>query len=79
MAMCVVVSECEYRRTPRISPWAYTLVAVFWGAYTRVWAYTRGGAYTRVVLVRWDLGGLIRGGRGLFAEFYGITVPVLGD
>ena len=45
MAMCVVVSECEYRRTPRISPWAYTLVAVFWGAYTRVWAYTRGGLY----------------------------------
>ena len=35
--------EIIYRRPPRISPWAYTLVAVFWGAYTRVWAYTRGG------------------------------------
>ena len=43
--------ECKeyvYRRTPRISPWAYTLVAVFWGAYTRVWAYTMGGLYTVV-------------------------------
>ena len=38
----------RYLRTPRISPWTYTLVAVFWGAYPRVWAYTRGGgAYTR--------------------------------
>ena len=34
-----------YRRTPRISPWAYTLVPVYWGANTRVWAYIRG-AYT---------------------------------
>ena len=59
-------------------------MAVFWGAYSRVWAYILGSiytvvtktslfpvnlsdfsvtwAYTRVVLVRGDLGGLIRGG-----------------
>ena len=30
--------------------------------FSVTWAYTRGGAYTRVVLVRGDLGGLIRGG-----------------
>ena len=40
-----VSHQLTYRRVPYISPWAYTLVAVFWGAYTRVWAYTRGGLY----------------------------------
>ena len=32
------------------------------GLYAGMGLYTGGGAYTRVVLVRGDLGGLIRGG-----------------